>query len=364
MGWHGSPNTGSHIWRLVDPMKRACFHRPGVRLTLLIASLLVVLLPLAGCGGTASGSAGGTGKSLAPLTVGLTYVPNIQFAPFYVADALGYYRAVGLNVTFHHHGANEDEFGALLAGREDAIFAGGDETLQARSAGAPLVYVANVFRKYPITLIVPANSPIKTAVDLRGHSVGIPGRYGADYTGLLALLYSAHLTQSDVHIQSIGYTQVPALLSHRVDAVMGYINNEPLQLRKAGFPIRTIDVSSVQPLVSDGLAATQRELQTHPEQIKALIAATLRGVQYVIAHPQEAVNLSEKYVPGLDEPTNAANALAVLQATIPLWQGGTAKPGYTDPAAWQSMANFLQSEKLLSGPVNANQAYSNAYLPS
>src|SRR5215472_2423403 len=113
------------------------------------------------------------------LTLGLTYIPDIQFAPFYAAEALGYYRAAGLDVTLRHHGFTEGEFDAIQAGHEDAIFAGGDETLQARSHGIPITYVGEVYTSYPVTLIVPASSPIETAADLRGRSIGVPGFYGA-----------------------------------------------------------------------------------------------------------------------------------------------------------------------------------------
>src|SRR5690349_9886671 len=89
--------------------------------TLMLASLALTLF--AGCGTGASGS-------LHHLTVGLTYIPNIQFAPFYVADSLGYYKDAGLNVTLRHHSFSEDEFGAVSAGKEDAVFGGGDEMLQ------------------------------------------------------------------------------------------------------------------------------------------------------------------------------------------------------------------------------------------
>ena len=177
--------------------------------------LLVLVMALAGCGTSANGS------GPAKLTVGLTYVPNIQFAPFYVAQALGYYRDAGLDVTFHHHGASEDEFAALVAGQEDAIFAGGDEIVGARAHNVPIVDVATVYTRYPVVAIVPANSPIQSAADLRGHTIGVPGAYGATYIGLLSLLSSAGLSQSDVHIQSIGYTQVTALLTHKVDAMHG-----------------------------------------------------------------------------------------------------------------------------------------------
>src|SRR6185437_7644378 len=114
------------------------------------------------------------------------------------ADSLGYYKDAGLKVSFHHHAAGEDEFGALVSGHEDVIFAGGDEMLQAQGQGVPVVYLAQVFTQYPVALIVAADSPIKTAADLRGHSVGIPGTYGATYIGLLALLQQGGLTQKDV----------------------------------------------------------------------------------------------------------------------------------------------------------------------
>jgi NitT/TauT family transport system substrate-binding protein len=326
----------------------------------ILGALLVAVAALAGCGATPSS----TDTNLTPLTVGLTYVPNIQFAPFYVAEALGYYKAAGLNVTLRHHNVGEDEFAAIAAGRENVIFAGGDETLQARAKGLPLVYVDNIFTEYPVTLIVPASSSIQSLSDLRGHTIGVPGQYGATYIGLLALLKSAGLSTSDVTIQSIGYTQISALVSHKVDAVMGYINNEPIQFQKAGFAVRTFPVSSTQPLISNGLAAQSGELKNSGPAIKALIAATLKGIQYTLAHPQDAVNLSKQFVPGLSDPTAAASALAVLQATMPAITPNSAHPGYNDPSAWQSMAVFLQNSGQLTGSVDVSQSFSNAYLPS
>ncbi|HLV97892.1 MAG TPA: ABC transporter substrate-binding protein [Ktedonobacterales bacterium] len=322
--------------------------------------LALALTMLAGCGGA------GASGSLHHLTVGLTYVPNIQFAPFYVADSLGYYKDAGLDVTLRHHSFTEDEFGAVAAGREDVVFGGGDEMLQARDHNIPLVYVANVYTKYPVALMVPANSPIHTAADLRGHTIGTPGAYGETYFGLLALLQSAGLSTSDVKIQNIGFTQVAALMGHKVDAVMGYVNNEAIQFQQASFPVRTLALSDVVPqlpLVSNGLGALQSELDAHASDIKAVVAATLRGVQYTIAHPQQALTISEKYVPGLSDAQNAATALAVLQATIPVWESNATKAGYNDPATWQAMGSFMQSYGLLSSAPDVTKAYNNDYLP-
>lgn len=323
--------------------------------------LLPVLLALAATVGLVSCGSQSAGSTLPHLTVGLTYYPDIQFAPFYVADALGYYKDAGLSVSFHH-GIETDEFALLAAGKEDAIFAGGDEVLEARAAsGLPLVDVATVYQKYPVALIVPADSTIRSLGDLKGHTIGVPGEYGATWTGLLALLRSAHLSTSDVKVESIGFTQVAALLTHKVDAVVGYSNNEAIQLPAKGVPVRTFDVWNAQPMVSNGIVALQSELAKHPDQIRALVSATLRGVQYVIAHPSDAVRISASYVPGLSSASQQASALAVLNATIPILQGG-AKPGYNDPAAWQAMNTFLAAVQLIKQPVAVTQAYSNSYL--
>lgn len=342
-------------------MRHLAFFRLGGRSAALFLLALLGMGALAACGTSPASS-----TQLHKLTVGLTYIPNIQFAPFYVADSLGYYRDAGLNVTLRHHTFTEDEFGAVASGKEDAVFGGGDEMLQARDHHIPLVYVATVYEKYPVTLIVPANSPIHTPADLRGHTIGVPGPYGETYFGLLALLQSAGLTKSGVNIQPIGFTQVAALIGGKVDAVMGYVNNEPILFQKANFPVRTFPLSdtvSPLPLVSNGLGALQSELQNHASDIKALVAATLRGVQYTIAHPQDALNISKQYVPDLNDAQKAADALAVLQATIPLWQSGSTKPGSSAPSTWQQMASFMSSYGLLSGPMSADQAYSNSYLP-
>jgi len=337
--------------------------RLGARSTafgLLSAALaaLALVATLAGCGTTQT-----TTGSLPTLTLGLTYVPNIQFAPFYVAEQQGYYTAAGLNVVLRHHSFTEAEFSAITAGKEDAIFAGGDEILQARSKGLPLVYVASVFARYPVALIVPASSSIQSVAGLKGKTIGVPGLYGATYIGLLALLKSAGLKQSDVHIQSIGYTQVSALVTHKVDAVMGYLNNEPIQFQQAKFAIRTFPASSAQPLISNGLAFPESFLAAHPNEAKALIAATLKGVQYTIDHPQDAFNISKKYVTTLNDPSQQATQMAVLQATIALFQTNGAKMGYTSATDWQAMETFLASIGQLSSAVDTSKAFTDTYLP-
>ncbi len=298
---------------------------------------------------------GGAAKAVQNVSIGLGYIPDIQFAPFYVAKSKGYYSAAGLNVTLQH-GIVNDLLGSLALGHNTFAFTSGDELLVARSKNLPLIDVSTIFQKYPVSLIVPANSSICTLADLKGHTIGEPGPFGATYIGLLALLYHAHLSLSDVHAQPIGFTQVAALLGHKVDGVMGYSNNEPLQLSKHGFPVRTFDVSNYQPLISNGIITTENTWHNQPQLVRSFVQATIQGLQEVIANPTEAVQISKSYVPGM----NTTTAMTVLQATIPIWKGSGQNPlGYNDSATWQSMQQFLVAQKIIPSAQDLSQAYTN-----
>ncbi len=330
-------------------------HRSSMLLSFFSLLILLTLL-LAACGSTTTGGSGSStpGASTKSISIGLGYVPDVQFAPFYVAQSKGYYSSAGLNVTFNH-GIVPDLFGSMVSGKNTFVFAGGDELLQARDKGIKAIDVATIFQKYPVSLIVPADSSIKTLADLKGHSIGVPGLYGSTYTGLLALLYKANLKLSDVHVQSINFTQVAALVSHKVDAVMGYSNNEPLQLAQHGFAVRTFNVSDYQPLISNGIITTEDTYHAQPQMVRAFVQATLKGLKDVIADPSGALTICKNYIPTL---TDTAQALTVLKATIPIWQG-TNQPGYNDSAAWQSMEQFLVAQKMIKPVDNLAQAYTN-----
>ncbi len=329
-------------------------HRSSIMLSFLSPLVLLALL-LTACGSTSSGSSAATpGTATKNVSIGLGYVPDVQFAPFYVAQSKGYYSSAGLNVTFNH-GIVPDLFGSMVSGKNTFVFAGGDELLEARDKNVKAIDVATIFQKYPVSLIVPAGSSIKTLADLKGHSIGVPGLYGSTYTGLLALLYKANLKLSDVQVQSINFTQVAALVSHKVDAVMGYSNNEPLQLSARGFPVRTFNVSDYQPLISNGIITTEDTYHSQPQMVRAFVQATLKGLKDVIADPSGAINTCKTYIPTL---TDTTQALAVLKATIPIWQSNN-QPGYNDSAAWQSMEQFLVAQKMIKPVVNLTQVYTN-----
>src|SRR5207253_10072827 len=115
-------------------------------------------------------------------------------------------------------------------------------------------------------------------------------------------------------------------------------SNEPLQLKSQGFAVRTFDVSTYQPLVSNGIITTIGTLHSQPQMVRNFVQTTIIALKDVIADPSGAVQISKSYVPNL----NPGKAIAILQATIPIWQGnGQVALGFNNSATWQAMEQFL-----------------------
>ncbi|HQA76916.1 MAG TPA: ABC transporter substrate-binding protein [Propionicimonas sp.] len=327
---------------------------------------LVALLALSACApATQQSSVSATAVATATPTIGLTYIPNVQFSPFYLADADGDFARAGLAPTLRHHGASEGLFTAIAAGQEQFVIAGGDEMLQARAQGLDLIAVGAYFHEYPAVVIVPEASAIGSLADLKGHSIGIPGKYGENWFALLVALRTAGLTEADVEIKEIGYTQQAALAQGKVDAIVGFSNNEAVQFALGGLATRSLAIADGQvPLVSICLITTSEYAKANPDVVRRVATAMLGGVKTAVTDPDHALAASAKFVPGLSASAAQAAAKATLVATAKLWVDASGEvSGKLDPDQWTAMAAFMTDHGLLTGDADAAAAMSNEYLP-
>lgn len=298
------------------------------------------------------------------ITLGMGYVPSVQFAPFYVADQRGYYRRAGLKVNFSY-AASPNLLQLVGSGKVDLAIADGTDAIAAQASGIPITYVMAQYQRFPVAIFSLAKKDIHRVADLRGKTVGVPGKYGATYVGLLAALHSAGLRASDVHIVSIGYTQVESVAGSKVDAAVGYSNNEPLQLQRRGYKIDTIEVSGVANLVGPGIVAGQALIHHDPALVRAFVQATLHGMADTIAGPHAAFAAALR-VHGLDtlRGADARAQYAVLLRTIDLWHDAVTRAhglGYADPAQWLDSTRILRAIGQLTTTPNTTALYTNRF---
>jgi NitT/TauT family transport system substrate-binding protein len=350
----------------------------------------------------------------------LTFVPNVQFSPVYVAIEKGYFAQRSnpddqpLDVVIEH---GDEPLGVdlIAAGELQFGLISGEQLLSARAAGRPVVFVYEWFQQYPIGIVTSADSGIESVADLAGRRVGIPGRFGATYSGLTALLAANDMTEADINLEAIGFNAPEVVCVGGVEASVVYINNEPLQIANRAASgdcgvltdVRVFRASDAVDLVSNGIITDEATIADEPGLVSDVVTAFNSGLRDVIQNPAEAYLISESHVEGLplddalrsvletaaaeqsawleENPSASREELAdrraalleslkatfsgdeliqfeVLLATIDLWDAD--RLGLSDPESWAQTQSVLLDMGFMESPLaDLDAAFTNDFLP-
>jgi putative riboflavin transport system substrate-binding protein len=317
---------------------------------------LGLALALSGCSGTRSA----TGPAdLTKIRLPMGYIPNIQFAPMYVAIEKGYFREAGIELEPDYKFETD---GVALVGAGDLPFAivSGEQVPLARAQGLPVTYVAAWYQQYPVSVVAKSELGILIPQDLKGKKIGIPGLFGATYVGLRALLFEAKMSENDVTLDTIGFNQVELLATGKQDVVVGYTANEPIQLKARGIPVTEIRVADYVQLASNGILASEKVIAENPELVRAFVGAFLKGLADTMSNPDEAFALSKAYIPNFAD-LDADVQKQVLATSIEQWKAE--RLGYSDPQAWENMQNILLEMGLITEELDLSKAFTNEFIP-
>ncbi|MFN8630143.1 MAG: ABC transporter substrate-binding protein [Chloroflexota bacterium] len=306
----------------------------------------------------ASSGAGGTA-----LTVGLGYIPSVQFAQFYYAQSQGLYKAAGLNVTLQNE-IDSDLIVKVGQGSIDIGIGDGTSVIPAVSQGIPIVYTATIYGAFPDIVVAKAGSGVTKPADLKGKKIGIPGKYGSSWIMLQALLKSAGLTTNDVQIVEFPkFTQAAALQQGQVDAATGFTNNEPIQLKLAGIDTVVLTVDAVVPLPGPGLVTGTATLKSKVDALKAFTKATLQAMNDIAATPQKGLDATYALEPDLAQ--NKDLQAQILAATIATWKNPRTNAAYgtIDADGWQKSLDFMSGLGLVPNAIQASSLTDTSLLP-
>jgi putative riboflavin transport system substrate-binding protein len=322
----------------------------------LVMIMLGMALALSACANPNSTNEAG---ELTRIRLPMGYIPNIQFAPFYVAIEKGYFQDAGIEIEFDYK-FETDGVALVGAGELPFAIASGEQVLLARAQGLPIVYVAAWYQQYPVSVVAKSELGILIPQDLKGRKIGLPGLFGANYVGLRALLHEAGLQERDVTLDAIGFNQVELIAAGQQDVVVGYAANEPIQLRAQGIPVTEIRVADYVQLASNGLLASEKVIAEEPELVRAFVGAFLNGLEDTIADPDGALSISESYIPNFADLDGDVQK-QVLETSIEQWKAG--RLGYSDPQAWENMQNVLLEMGFITEKLDLNKAVTNEYVP-
>jgi NitT/TauT family transport system substrate-binding protein len=311
--------------------------------------------------GASVGAVDTAGREVVQLGVG--FIPNVQFAPFYVGMEKGFFAEEGIDLELAY-GYENDYLKLVGVGELPFMIGSGDQVVLGRAQGLPVRYVANWYTKFPVVVFAKPEAGIAEPADLRGKTIGIPGPFGASYVALRGVLEAGGLAEQDVQLESIGFTQAAALSEGQVEAAVDYAANGPVVLALEGVTTTQIALDPYMTIPANGLVTSEQTIAENPELVARMVRALQKSIAYTVANPDEAFEISLRVIPEAGGENTAANR-AVFDASLPYWtpQAGM-QPGATTEAAWQAAAELMARIGLVDVVVPAAELFTNEFVES
>jgi putative hydroxymethylpyrimidine transport system substrate-binding protein len=320
---------------------------------------LLMLALLAGCGEKQDVLEPSGSKQ---VTLMLDYFPNADHAGIYAAQAGGHFEQAGLDVEIRQPADPAAPIKQVAAGRVDLAISYEPEVLRARDQGLNVVAVGAVVQRPLTSIISLPEARIRKPADLRGKTVGTAGiDYQSAY--LQTILDEANVPRDTVKERNVGFSLTPALLTGKVDAVLGaFWNYEGTELKLKGKRPRIIrmDQAGVPTYNELVLVANADALDRDGDKIRAFIGALSRGVRDLRADPDKAIQGLLDANPDLDPELQRA----AVNVTLPLFSAPAGKPfGWQDPEEWDAFGAWMQEKNLLKRPPDVPASFDNKLLP-
>ncbi|WP_223067560.1 ABC transporter substrate-binding protein [Paenibacillus caui] len=353
-------------------------NRLKVRMSLLLAAMMMIAAVLAGCGSSnnaePSASSAGTGASgepsassdapADPVTVRLQlkWVPQAQFAGYYVALEKGYYEQEGLKVEILPGGPDIVPEQQVAGGSADIGVDWVASLLTSQEQEMPLVQIAQIFQKSGLVLVSKKSAGINSPADLKGKKVG--NWMGGNEFEVLALFDKYKLDPNkDLNFTKQGFT-MDQFLTGEIDAASAMTYNEyqvAIESGVAASDMNVIDMNNEGvAMLEDNLFANKDWLADNKETAAKFVRASLKGWKDAIDNPEAAVDSVMKVAE--EGSTTREHQLKMMEevSKLILPEGAdSSKMGYTDEAMFKQTADIAFKFGVIKKEANLEEAYTN-----
>jgi NitT/TauT family transport system substrate-binding protein len=356
----------------------------SIRRGLLAASVVSVsALTLAACSGSGDTGGGDSGdfEPLTSVSLQLQWLPQAQFAGYYVALDQGYFEEEGFDdVEIVPSGGDIVPQDALVAGDVDFAIAWVPKVLGTLEAtGAELTDIAQVYQSSGTLQVSWADSGIESVADFEGRRIGSWG-FGNEWE-IFAAMADEGLDSTTVSITTQDFS-MNALLDGDVDAAQAMTYNEWAQVLEVVNPetgelyqpedFNVISYEDTEgAMLQDAIWADTERLASDPAYADAAVRflkAIIKGWVFARDNPEDAAEIT------YDAAINAEAAFPVgpvhqlwqmNEVNKLIWTGG--EFGMIDSAAWDrtvagALAAVNQDGLNLITAEPADTAYSNEYI--
>ncbi|WP_043445493.1 ABC transporter substrate-binding protein [Halotalea alkalilenta] len=244
-------------------------------------------------GFTLAGMAFSAQAQSATLRLELGWLPSGDKAYVYTAAAQGFYAQEGLEVEINSSRGSNDALTKLAAGSADVALLGMPALMAARVENQlPVKAIMSVHTLQPDALFTYSGSGIDSLAATVGKRVGTSA-FTSSNTLWPVMLEHNGVTPDQVTLVKVGPgTLGPMLARGQLDAIINWIPDAPRVAQLLEQTSRELVALPWSDAGLDGygqvVAAPEALIESHPEQLEGFVRATLRGLEYANAHPDQA----------------------------------------------------------------------------
>ncbi len=276
------------------------------------------------------------------MTLMLDWFVNPDHGPIVIAQEQGYFADEGLEVEVIAPADPADPPKMAAAGRADLAVSYQPQLHLQVAEGMPLIRVGTLVATPLNCLLVLEDGPIEEIADLKGRKVGFSVA-GVEEALLASILGNNGLTMDDVELVNVNWSLSPALMSEQVDAVIGAFRNFELnQMEIEGVPGRCFFLEEEGLPAYDELIYVANPETMDADMIRRFLAATERGTQFIVNHPQESWEIFASTATELRDELNEK----AWADTIPRF---ALRPGAVDAGRYARFEAFLEESGLIEG---------------
>jgi NitT/TauT family transport system substrate-binding protein len=286
---------------------------------------------------------------------------NGRHAYFYVAREKGYYKAEGFDVNFLRGQGSADAIKKVAAGIATFGFADAGSLVLARgNDGVPVKLVSIVYAKPPQAIFAIKGSGIASPKDLEGKTVADTA------SSSVRLLFPAFAKAAGIDADKVKWvvaegSALPSLLANgRADAICQFSVGEPL-IAAATAPKEIVRINYKDvglDYYGNGIIASDEMIAKNPDQVRAFVRATIKGMKDAFANPADAAAIMAKYQKELspaviEGETKLVSELAEVKG----------KPlGTIDPKSIAGTIDVMSANFTLKNPVQPTELFAPGFV--
>jgi ABC-type nitrate/sulfonate/bicarbonate transport system substrate-binding protein len=326
----------------------------------------------AGAATTTTAAAATTTAAAGPatkVTTAFSWVPDIEWAAWYLADSKGYFAAHNIEAGLSHGGPNTPAVVQILAAGDGNIGLSGDELeiLKANKTGADYIAIAAMYQRSPFGYCWLKETNIKTAADLVGKKIG--GIEGDQIR--IEAIFKINKLPVDYTFIPMSFDPQP-LVDKEMDVITAYVTNQPVQLKLKGIetgsaPFSDFGLKSY----GDVIFASKKYVDANRDVVVRYLASLLQGVDANRANPAEVIPLlvskygkdaeideaystagNPAYIALMDSDYTKANGLLAMDPAYlkdQVWPGlvASGETGLPDPTTFLDSSLIADAHKLV-----------------